>query len=422
MKQTIHLLLFAIALHFNCQAIQPKTSAAFHTILVQIRMDDFFSVRDNYAANRKQLSRNERLFTEAFLDNAFNRLKESEQKTVRLLNTKNTFADTLQLALLELQEDNLVKLFRYGEAAELTKNILHNFGDQLNEKDRADYENNLKLWSALASVPPQTVQLHAGSQLMVKDKAGLNTLQVSANNQTMPFIFDTGANFSTVPESTARQLGMRRLEGSIELGAITGGTTQAQLAVADTFLLGDIVFRNVIFLVIPDENLSFPSIDYRIYGIIGYPVIAALNEIRIGQDGTFTIPEQQTAFTSASNMAMKQLIPIIRIDNRHYTFDSGANQTILYSAYYQSEKARIDSLYQPEVISFGGAAGSDTFEGFYAEVSFHVSGKTILLHQTPVLKTPIKDDETVFGNIGQDVIQQFPLMILNFDQMHLEFR
>lgn len=422
MKQTIQLLLFAIALHFNCQAIQSKTSAAFHTILVQIRKDDFFSARDNYAANRKQLSRNERLFTEAFLDNAFNRLQESEQKTVRLLNTKNTFADTLQLALLELQQDNLVKLFRYGEAAELTKNILHNFGDQLNEKDRADYENSLKLWSALASVPPQTVQLHASSQLMVKDKAGLNTLQVSANNQEMAFIFDTGANFSTVPESTARQLGMRRLEGTIELGAITGGTTQARLAVADTFLLGDIVFRNVVFLVIPDENLSFPSIDYRIQGIIGYPVIAALNEIRIGQDGTFTIPEQQTAFTSASNMAMKQLIPIIRIDNRHYTFDSGANQTILYSAYYQSEKALIDSLYQPEVISFGGAAGSDTFEGFYAEVSFHVSGKTITLHQTPVLKTPIKDDETVFGNIGQDVIQQFPLMILNFDQMYLEFR
>lgn len=422
MKPTIQFLFLTLALHFNCQAIQPKTSPAFHTILAQIRKDDFFSVRDNYAVHHKQLSRNERLFTEAFLDNAFNRLQESEQKTVRLLKTKNAFTDTLQLALLELQEDNLVKLYRYGEAAELTRNILHSFSEQLNEEDRADYENNLKLWSALASVPPQTVQLHASSQLMVKDKAGLNTLQVSANNQAMSFIFDTGANFSTVPESTARQLGMRLLEGTIELGAITGGTTQAQLAVCDTFLLGDIAFHHVVFLVLPDENLSFPSIDYRIAGIIGYPVIAALNEIHIGQDGTFTIPEQQTAFTTASNMAMKQLIPIIQIDNRHYTFDSGANQTILYSAYYLSEKAQIDSLYQPEMISFGGAAGSDTFEGFYAEVRFHVSGKTITIHQTPVLKTPLKDDETVFGNIGQDIIRQFPLMILNFDQMHLEFR
>jgi hypothetical protein len=36
--------------------------------------------------------------------------------------------------------------------------------------------------------------------------------------------------------------------------------------------IGKIVVENVVFLVFPDDQLSFPQIGYKISGILGYPV------------------------------------------------------------------------------------------------------------------------------------------------------
>ncbi|MDP4189309.1 MAG: hypothetical protein Q8905_14755, partial [Bacteroidota bacterium] len=87
--------------------------------------------------------------------------------------------------------------------------------------------------------------------------------------------------------------------------------------------------------------------------------------------------------------------------------------------FYIEHQEEIDKSYKPQKISFGGAAGRSEFEGYIIDHTFNFCGKTFNLKGIQLLKEKINDDETVYGNIGQDFILQFNKMTLNFDHMFI---
>ncbi|MDM1295724.1 hypothetical protein HX021_15640 [Sphingobacterium sp. N143] len=68
----------------------------------------------------------------------------------------------------------------------------------------------------------------------------------------------------------------------------------------------------------------------------------------------------------------------------------------------------------------GDAGGKAEYEGFKIDHTFPMMGKKITLRNISLLKNKI-DKETVYGNIGQDLIQQFEKMTLNFNHMFVYF-
>ena len=120
-------------------------------------------------------------------------------------------------------------------------------------------------------------------------------------------------------------------------------------------------------------------------------------------------------------MAMDGLTPLIYINQRHFTFDTGADRTLFYHSYYIENQKEIDKNYKPEKISFGGAAGRKEFDGYVISVNINILDKEITLKDIQLLKEKIKDSETVYGNIGQDLIKQFHKMTMNFDRMFIKF-
>ena len=133
------------------------------------------------------------------------------------------------------------------------------------------------------------------------------------------------------------------------------------------------------------------------------------------------MPREETDFSGSSNMAMKGLTPLIYIDNKHFTFDTGADETMLYQIFYQENKNEIDKKYLSEKISIGGAGGKKEFDGYIIDYTLSIEGERIKLDSISLLKEKIKENETVYGNIGQDLIQKFDTMIINFDQMFICF-
>ena len=114
-----------------------------------------------------------------------------------------------------------------------------------------------------------------------KDMAGLDNITVSAGGDTLGFIFDTGANLSTICLSVAETMGMHIIPSEILVGSITGEKVPAQLAVCRQLKIGHIAVDHVVFLVLPDEQLTFPQIGYKIRGILGIPILEAFGEIQI---------------------------------------------------------------------------------------------------------------------------------------------
>lgn len=61
------------------------------------------------------------------------------------------------------------------------------------------------------------------------------------------FIFDTGANFSTVSESFAKKIGLIFLEGKIDVGTATSIEVSSKLAYATSLKIGNLNYSNVLF-------------------------------------------------------------------------------------------------------------------------------------------------------------------------------
>lgn len=395
---------------------------AFARIYGLIEQKNFFKAKEIYGSQQRELSKTHQKVVEAFLDNAFNRLQESNNQISQLIKAKSDLPDSLILELYRIKEDNNVKLFEYNEARNALIAILKNYKSLLKEDEINETQNSLKIWTALANEPKQkTIIKEAVCLKMERDKAGLNNLKVSNGTDSLGFIFDTGANLSTVSKSSADKFKMKIIPVDIEVGTITGEKVPAQLALCPELKLGSIEIKNVVFLVLNDEALSFPQVDYQIYGILGFPVMEALREIQITRDGYFIVPKEETETKSEPNMAMNSLTPLVYIDKRHFSFDTGADNTMFYHSYYIENKEEIDTSYEPVKISFGGAAGSKEFDGYVINVNMNIMDKEITLNDIHLLKEKIKDDETGYGNIGQDLIQQFDKMTINFERMFIRF-
>lgn len=421
MKQIKRLFFISLIL-LSVNVFGQTQSTTFNKVYDLIEQKNFFKAKEIYDLKKNDLSSTYQKVVEVFLNNAFNRLEESNNNIAQLIKTKSSLSDSLVLELYKIKEDNSVKLFDYKEAKNTLNTIFANYKYLLSEDEVNDMVNDLNIWIALEHVPKQKVIIKETNRLkMTKDKAGLNNLKISAEKDTANFIFDTGANLSTISETTAKKLNMKIQPVNIDVETITGEKVSAQLAVCPVLKLGHIEIQNAIFLVLEDKELSFPQIDYQIYGILGFPVIEALREIQITQDGYFIVPKEETKIKHQSNMAMKGLTPLIYIDGKHFTFDTGADKTILYHSYYIANHNEIDDNYKPTKVMFAGAGGKKEFDGYIVNLNFNVLDKTITLKDIQLLKEKIKYDETVYGNIGQDLIGQFGKMTLNFNQMFVKF-
>lgn len=403
---------------FAQSANQTSKSTAFEELYELIQDADFFSAQSLYAQKAEHLSVEELYWVEIMLDNAFNKTQTSHDKftELRALN-EHPLPDSLLYQLYQLEEDNALKRYLYRDAAEALKTVQRNYAHFLSEEELAETNNSLTLWSALEQVPAQLVIKRGTTRIKLqKDKVGLKNLKVSVGDKDELFIFDTGANLSTTTVSTAKKLGMRMIPVDIQVGSITGAKVPAQLAVCEQMQLGSIELHHVVFLVMADEDLAFPQIDYQINGILGFPVIEALGEIQITRTNNFIVPETETAPIAGLNMAMNGLTPLVEIDDKHFSFDTGAHTSMLYSRYYEENKADIEAQYPLTDISFGGAGGAQQFKGYRVDYSFRYSDKRITLKNIDLLRENLKG-ETVYGNLGQDLIRQFESMTINFNRM-----
>ena len=416
-KIVIQVIFFLTLISANAQETN-----SFQEIFDLVENTNYFKAKELFELNKLRLTNVQQLYVEAALNNAFNQLEESEKAIDEALNRKERITDSLFYKLAEIRCDNAIKLYQYKEAKETILAILRDYKQFLTAEDVLDYENSLKIWSALENVKPQTVEIAGRTEIqLVKDKAGLNNLKVSGKKKSFHFIFDTGANLSLTTMDIAKQLKMKVIPVEIDVMTITGTSVVANLAVCEQLTIGNLSIYNAIFLVLPDNSLTFEEVDYQIYGIIGFPIMEALNEIQLTKDGRMIIPAIETTWNESSNMAMNGLTPLISINNKHFSFDTGAVKTMLYSAYYLENKEEIEQNYSSAKISFGGANGMAEFDGFLIDYTFDIGGKEVHLHNVDLLKVKIKENESCYGNIGQDLIQEFDTMIMNFNRMFIKF-
>ena len=389
---------------------------------------DYFTLRNEFNKTKDSLNRKSVLYFSAFLENAFLHPEESNTAIQSLLTElKSELSDSTIARLLIIQEDNYIKLFQYKNACSTAETLIGFYKHVLDSAKIEDENNNIDLWCSLGSVEPQTIFIKQDSKIpYTRNIVNLLNIPVNISGNTCDFMFDTGADICVLRKSYSEKLNLRFLNSTIDVKGTTGIKNSSQLAIADSIQIGDIVIKNVVFLILPDEKLTFPQINLVIDGIIGFPVIHQLKELRFSKDGFFTVPVIPTK-SSLRNLALSTTKTIVQLtcnnDTLHFRFDTGANGSELYSKYYKLHKTDIEKNAILDTLTYGSLGEISNIKIFkLMNFSVNFKGNIVILPHISVFTKDLREEYNMFyGCIGQDFISLFDEIIINYEYMFVDF-
>ena len=389
--------------------------------------NNFFKVRTLLENANGKIAPEKYLYFSALSENKFDNCEFSNTQIESLLSKhKAKLNDSIIIEILETKASNFVRLYQYQKAVEAYSEILFQYELQLSSSEIENYKNMCSLFGAIAKVPSQRMTVTRDETIPAyRNPFNLLMVPIKSKEISSDFIFDSGANLSTISEGFAKKLNLEILDTSIEVGGATTLSVQSKLAVMDSIFVGEILFENVVFLVLPDEQLSFPEVNFFINGIVGFPVIHQMTEIQMHKNGTITVPKTPND-RKLNNLFLDFLIPIVALhtetDTLLLNLDTGARNTELSQKYYDKNKEEIEEL-GTKITQNVGSAGGIVEKAVYelSNFNFVIGTKQVNLPSVTVTPEKLSFTENKDGNLGQDVITQFDKMILNFKYMYIDF-
>lgn len=390
--------------------------------------DNFFQIRSLLNSTKEaDISPEKRLYFTALSESRFDQCELSNQHIETFLNTySDTLADSLIVKLLDTQISNYARMYKYKLTAGKCSEILEQYKNSLDSTEIEDYQNSYNLFNTLSNVPPQQAFITQDEIIPAyRNQFNHFMVPVKSNEISTDFIFDTGANLSTISESYAQKFNLRILDSSISISTSTSLKVNSRLAIADSIFVGEILFRNVVFLLLPDEALSFPEINFVINGIIGFPVMHQMSEIHLYKNGTIAVPKEPKD-RNLNNMFLDFYTPVISAytatDTLLFKLDTGANNTELLRNYYNKHTDIIEKQATKATLRRAGGGGFAEGEVYsLPDFNFTIGSKEVYLPTVRGLLDENNFTQDYDGNLGQDVINQFNQMVLNFKYMYLYF-
>lgn len=387
---------------------------------------DFFRFKNSIQSS-KSLNKTELDLCSALKNSVFCEFKESNILIDKLLSGNiSGIHDSIKAELYSAKVINHINLFEYTDASISSKILKEKYYQYLDSAERVELDDEEGLWKALEKMLPQTVSKKGDVRIQIKkDIAGLWNIPVSIAKNDFDFIFDTGANFSVIVESLALKLGMKLVDANLKVGTASDIKVNSKVTVCDELHVDKIIYRNVVFLVLPDESLDFGI--YKIKGILGNPVIKAFEEFSINKNNDLYIPEVPSK-SIESNLSFYGFTPVILMlkdnDSLNFTFDTGAGSTMLYKPYLEKYSKEVVGIYEMVDINVGGAGGTKTVKGYRVKDAKLRTGNSLaVLSKVSLLSETLKKkDNYFFGNLGQDYISKFDEMTINFKDMYIRFK
>jgi hypothetical protein len=191
--------------------------------------------------------------------------------------------------------------------------------------------------------------------------------------------------------------------------------------------VGGATLTNVVLLVLDDENLRFGSGPdaYQINAILGYPVLAALGAVTFTRD-EFLAGQAAESHGQGIRMYMRGLTPAIEceVEGRPllFTFDTGASSSDLSVRYYELFRAQADS-WKRHIIESAGAGGSSKQDVYIQpRLVMKVGTNTVTLPDVSITPSRLNTAlDILFGNLGQDFVDSFESVGLNFSTRTFSF-
>jgi predicted aspartyl protease len=375
----------------------------------------YFTLRDRLAQARDSTSA-AALYARAILEHAMNRPAASNVALARLRAVAG-LRDSVIADAWELEISNDLRLADYAAGSRAIDSLLTR-GSLLDSVRTADAHNTERIFRALTGTSPQTMVAAGPSEVRITK----GHIPMVINDSARDYVFDTGANLSTIMRSEATALGLRIIPAGLDVGSSTNVRVTADLGIADSLRIGAMHFHNVVFLVLDDALLTFPD-GFRIPGIIGFPVIEQMGEVRLRR--TSLVVPATPPLRTEHNLLLDELtlLTLAHWEGRPMLcrLDTGAGPTQVYEPFYRRFRAAIDAVSDTATRKMGGAGGVvQTPVRVVSNARLATGGTVATLKTLDVLVNSIARDEIenyLDCNLGHDVFDQFGEMVVNFRDM-----
>ena len=316
---------------------------------------------------------------------AFNRPAEAERELKLAIHlTKSTEQGNTareKLAVLYLRQG------RSREAAAQMRAALKR------DPARSDLQGLLDLFGPLAGAQPFSAKLpKGGADIACEVTPQGITVGATVNGKNVNWLLDTGANFSTVGEAEARQLGIAVRGGGGVASDLAGVDAKTQSGIIDLLRIGAIELRNLPVLISPENQR----------GLYGLPVALALQSFSWTRDG-----KCRAAFpaieSGAANLMLDDFNAIVRT-----AFETRPLELMLDTG-RQSET----QLWSRFKVDFPSVE--------LHHFTFEIGGFRALLVPARLFPKPV-GNEFQHGLLGMDVLSQPAEVLVDFRTMTLTAR
>jgi len=279
------------------------------------------------------------------------------------------------------------------------------------------------MYNILKDIKPLSVSIKNTQIPMIRNPKGYLEVEVqTSSKEPVLLVFDTGAGFSSVTESAAREMNLKILADSFQVSGSTNNLEYTKIAVADQLQMGNMMYENVIFQVLKDELLEVPEENIKIKGVLGFHEISALPAMKIYNKTNILEILPAKKHSESSNMMFTRDWQMIVSANDSLLFflDTGAAWSSLSLNYYNNNKDDIENTGTSSTKLVRGMGGSKEFP-IYSLTDFPVKINTFttILPEIPVFVQPKSANQNEYdGILGQDIINQYDYMLLDFKNMY----
>ncbi len=412
--------LITAALCLYRPAVLVPAQTAFPELQKLFAQKKYFELRQEIR-RFDHLQRPELFFFRGAIDNIFNRLPSSINQLLLYLEAAGDSGPAERTRkCLELLADSYRKSFQYGKAADMNEKILILFREALEPAEKADITNEFRLWSALKDIPPQTVEF-AGDTHVLLEKSHV---PLKINGNPVALTYDTGADLSVLIQSLAQEFALIMIDVPVQVGTITGGKIAAKVGIASEVKIGNMTIHHALFLVVNDEDFFIPEAKHQIKGVIGFPVLAAMQEMTITRSNELIIPRTPRS-GGEPNLALEGFKPLIEAYHQGsrlaFVLDTGANRSDLWPPFLKAFGNEFRSSAPLQTERFRGVGSQREVKAYILrDMPLLVSGQKAVFRRIPVFTEYTTESSYFFyGNLGQDLLLQFQRMTINFESMRI---
>lgn len=392
---------------------------------------DWFALDSIYAGTpHDSISPFLEIYSRCLIGNRFNRPDVSIPAFQELLNTQSLDLGNL-VASAHMFGMDLSREGYNAEAASMIRSILDQTSQYLEPDATELLAASANRYAALADYKPYQIVFPEKDAASVpfaivpvgpKDKESvlLHLRGSSINGIEADITFDTGAGTNVISREMADRYNLIPLEGTTL--TVTGiGASDGYVAIAKTLKVGDIVVRDVPFIVVSMSSNNAEADQYIdcFNIVVGSELMLQLKDLTLDFDsGQIIIPTKAPSRTDATpNMCFSNGMNLLTkgaVHNMSYlmNIDSGdASFGSLSSNYYERDKVYVEEHGRLDTIRNAGIGGVNIQPSYYMSAIPVMIGGTTVHPSGLVVKT--ESDGGYDVNIGLRTLQLFSKVRFN---------